>query len=205
MLGTEEKGECYVCTVKPWKEMPKGLTSMYDTLSDTLKEYQCRGMISLEARVLKKKFYLQDPCMRFGSPPGELEMNMIKNLPDIFWYGAEGVLIEPEYDGKYGFMLNLHSDWADKHPLMIAYPEKYHKNIKFRYDSLFDGHTWILPQGAGPRVAAVVTNGNNLDDCFEEAKEISSQMKGIQLEAFTRSYPIIMEKIDKFKDWGIKF
>lgn len=204
-LGTEEKGEAYACVVKPWKALPPNLVNMYEALSPTLKEYGCCNLISLESRAKNKSFLLGDPCMRFGSPPAELQMKMITNLLDILWYGAEGKMIDPEYEATHGIQLNVHSDWANEHPLMIAYPEKIRDNLAFRYDSMFDGRTWILPQKAGPRVAAVVTWGKSLDDCMEEAKEISGQLKGIQIEAFTRSFPILKEKIEQFKSWGIQF
>jgi len=204
-LGTEEKGECYVCSIKPWNEMPKGLVSIYDKLSETLREYGYANFLSLESRVKGQSILLGDPCKRMGSPPAELEMKMIKNLPDIFWYGAEGTLIDPVYAGKYGVQLNVHSDWANEHPLIIAYPEKVRDNLAFRYDSLFDGRTWIMPQGAGPRVAAITSFGDSIDGCMDECSEISKQLKGIQIESFTRAFPIIKDKIKQFGEWDIKF
>ena len=204
-LGTEEKGEAYVCSIQKYNAAPAGLRDIYDKLAPTLKEYGYCNMISFESRSKGNDHKLGDPAMRFGSPPSELEMRMIKNLMDIFWYGAEGKLIEPEYAAKYGAQLNVHSDWANDHPLMITFPKKLRDNLSFRYNSMFDGRTWILPQGAGPRVAAVTSFGNSINDCIEECKEISGQLKGIQIESFTRSFPIIKEKIDQFKKWGIIF
>jgi hypothetical protein len=43
------------------------------------------------------KAYLIDPCCRAGSPPNELYQLMISNLADVIWYGAEGLVIEPEF------------------------------------------------------------------------------------------------------------
>jgi hypothetical protein len=205
LLGTEEKGECYICARRRWDAMPEDVVDIYERLSPILKQCEYRNMLSLESRKEKNTAYLGDPCCRGGSPPFELQMNMITNLPDIMWFGAEGKMINPKIPSRYGVMLNVHSDWADQHPLMIDFPEKYRSQIKFRYNSMFDGKMWTMPQGAGPRVAAIVAHGNNLDDIIEEAKDISKQMKGIQLEAFTRSFPIAQEKIKQLKDWGVDF
>ncbi|MGA2160061.1 MAG: hypothetical protein ABSG90_12725 [Dehalococcoidia bacterium] len=204
LLGTEEKGEFYICAVKKWSQITPNLTVIYDKLSDTLKKYQCRNFISLESRAKGKDIKLGDPCMRGGSPPFELQMNMITNSPDVFWFGAEGKMIDPEYAAKYGVMLCVHSDWASKHPLMVQYPKKYREQIKFRYDSEFDGHTWIMPQDAGPRIAGIVAMGDSLDPLYDEVKEISEQMKGIQIESFTRSIPIAKEKLKELASWGIR-
>jgi hypothetical protein len=203
ILGTEEKGEAYVGIVKPWDKMPAGLVSIYDKLSPSLKGYQYRAPISLESRVKGKAATLGDPCMRYGSPPEEVEMEWITNQPDIMWFGAEGKMIDPKFDGNVGVQLNVHSDWCCDHPLMIDYPKKYKDNVKFRYNSVFKGRMWIMPQGAGPRCAAIVSHGNSLDDCMEECKEISAQFKGIQIESFSRSFPVIKERIATLKSWGV--
>jgi len=203
LLGTEEKGECYICSRKKWVDMPPRLIDIYDKLSPILKQCEYRNFISLESRASEKEICLGDPCCRGGSPPFELQLNMIDNIPDIMWFGGEGKVMRPRIPSKYGVELIVHSDWADKHPLMVDFPKKYRNQVKFRYNSMFDGNIWIMPQGAGPRIAAVVAHGNSLDDCMEEAKEISGQLKGIQIEAFSRSFPIAKEKIAKLKEWGI--
>ena len=82
---------------------------------------------------------------------------------------------------------------------------KLRDKIKFRYQTEFDGKTWILPQGAGPRIAAIVAHGDSLDDCIEECTDISAQLKGTQIESFTRSFPIIKDKMHTLAQWGIDF
>ena len=203
VLGTEEKGECYVGSVRPWAKMPAKLRDIYAKLSPTLKNYGYRNFLSLESRADKTHIYLQDPCCRFGSPPTEVQLNWITNLADILWQGSDGKVVEPKYAGKFGVQLNIHSDWADSHPLMVDFPQEHRSQIKFRYNSEFDGKTWIMPQGAGPRIAAVVACGDSMEACMEECKEISGTLKGTQVEAFTRSFPIITEKIEQLKGFGL--
>lgn len=203
VLGTEEKGECYVGEVKSWAKTPSHLREIYAKLAPTFRNYEYRNFLSLESRVHAQKFYLQDPCCRAGSPPLELQLNWITNLADIFWEGAEGKLVEPEYSGKYGVELIIHSDWANEHPLLVEFPKRYREQIKFRYHSEFDGATWIMPQTAGPRIAAVVACGDSIDGLMEECREISGQLRGTMIESFTRSFPIVEEKIERLKNWGI--
>jgi hypothetical protein len=132
-------------------------------------------------------------------------LNLIENLPDILWYGAEGKMVDPEYRDKYGFELIVHSDWADTNPLLLEFPDKYRDKIKLRYGTKFGEQTWIMPQGGGPRVAAIVTSGDNLDGCFEEAEEISKQLRGYKLETFTRAIPQLKKNLEKLGQWGIMF
>lgn len=203
LLGTEEKGEAYVCVVKDWADMPVGLVDIYDKLGPTLEKFQYRNFLSLECRSHEKQVWLGDPCCRAGSPPFELQLNMLKNLPEMLWYGAEGKMIDPEFDSKYGFELIVHSDWADHNPLLLEFPDKYSDQIKLRYSTRFGDKNWIMPQSGGPRVAAIVTCGDNLEDCFEEAEEISKTLRGFKIEVFTRAIPELSKNIQKLKAWGV--
>ena len=94
-LGTEKKDEGYICAVQDWAKMPAALTDIYETLAPTLEKYQYRNVLSLESRMGKDITYLCDPCCRGGSPPFELQLNLIENLAEIIWEGADGKLIEP--------------------------------------------------------------------------------------------------------------
>ena len=206
LLGTEKKGELYACVRKKWSQMPQGLVSIYDALRETLESYEYRNFLSLESRGKGAEFMLGDPCCRNGSPPAELQFEMIKNLPDVMWFGAEGKMIDPDIPSEHGVMLIIHSPWAEKHPLMIDYPDKFRDKIKFRYDSQFDGKTWIMPQDAGPRVAAIVCHGNkSIEDLFEEAKDIARGLNGVGIEDFSDYVPAMMKQIKQFEEWGIKF
>jgi hypothetical protein len=203
LLGTEEKGEAYVCAVKDWSKLPANLVDIYEKLSPTLAKYEYRNFLSLECRCRNKKIWLGDPCARAGSPPFELQLNMLLNLPDILWEGAEGKVVEPEYAAKYGFELIVHSDWADENPLLIDFPEQYRDQIKLRYSTQFGKHTWIMPQHGGPRVAAIVSCGDDLEACFDEATEISKTLRGNKIETFTRSIPQLEKNLATLREWGI--
>jgi hypothetical protein len=203
LLGTEEKGEAYVCAAKDWAEMPPLLVDIYDKLGPTLEKFQYRNFLSLECRCQGKNILLGDPCARAGSPPFELQLNMLTNLPEILWEGADGKMVEPKYAARYGFELIVHSDWADKNPLLLEFPDKYSEQIKLRYAAQFGDQNWIMPQGGGPRVAAIVTTGDDLEGCFEEAQEISKTLKGYKLEVFTRAIPELRKNIGKLGGLGI--
>jgi hypothetical protein len=205
VIGCEIKGEAYLGAVKKWSEIPSQLTDIYETVGPTLEKYEYRCMLSLESRIMEKKIWLCDPCCRAGSPPFELQLNWLKNLPEIMWEGADGKLVEPEYDGKYGFELIVHSDWAQKHPLRLEFPEKYADKLKFRYASQFPDGLWIMPQDGGPRIAAAVTHGDDYEACFEEAIEIVGSLNGIQVETFTRAVPELRENLKKLASWGYNF
>ena len=166
MLGTEQKDEGYICAVKKWSEMPESLVDIYEKLSPALKNYQYKGMLSLESRIGQGQAWLCDPCCRCGSPPFELQLEMLENLPDILWNGAEGKLVQPEFKGKYGVELIVESEWADDHPVLLEFPDEYRDQIKLYHATQFGKQVWSMPQGSGERVAAVVACGDDLEGMY---------------------------------------
>ena len=205
VIGNEVKGEAYLGAVKKWADIPTQLTDVYAAVASELKEFQYRCLLSLESRCDASKVWLCDPCCRAGSPPLELQLNWITNLAEVMWEAADGKMIEPEYDGKYGFELIIHSDWATKHPLRLEFPEKYRRQLKFRYASQFEDGLWIMPQDGGPRIAAAVASGDDIEALFEECKEIAGSLNGIQVETFTRAMGDLRDNLKKLASWGYKF
>lgn len=205
MLGVEQKDMGYVCSVKPWAAMPPDLVSFYEKLSPTLEQYQYRDLFALESRVGKGGLWLADPCCRFGSPVGELELELIANLPEIMWEGAAGNLVEPVYKARYGCEVLIKSDWSPKRPMLIEFPEEYRNQIKLRYAAQFGNETWILPQDSGEEVGAIVAYGASLDDCVAEVKEIGDQVKGTQLEVTCGSMEHLKGDLKDLASWGIEF
>lgn len=205
-LGTEKKDEGYICAVQPWAEMPPQLTKIYETLAPDLEKYGYRNVLSLESRMGKTTTYLCDPCCRGGSPPFELQLNLIKNLAEIMWEGAGGNLIEPKFAGRYGAQFIVESKWSITNPLLVEFPAKYREQIKLRYATMFGEQLWIMPQHSDtPSFGSIVTYGDTLDACFEEAKEIAHSIEGIGVEALVGSVSGLQENIDTFKTFGVKF
>lgn len=210
-LGNEQKDEGYVCSVKPWQEMPKPLIDIYEKLAPTLKQFGYRNFFSLEIRVGESGFWLSDPCCRAGTPLLELELNMIENIPDILWSGAEGKIVDPVYKGSFGYEVLAQSEWADQNPLRIEFETKYRPQIKLRYAAQFPDGTWIMPQATNPwhstetAFGAVVAYGNSLDECVEEVEKIAETIKGIGVEVFTGSIEAMTKNLKSLEDIGIQF
>lgn len=205
-LGTEKKDEGYICVVQEWNKLPVGLTDIYEALTPTLEKYEYRNVISLESRMDKTTTYLADPCCRFGSPPSELQLNLITNLADIMWEGAEGKMVEPKFAGKYGAQFIIESKWSIHNPLLVEFPKRYRENIKLRYATMFGEQLWILPQNSDtPSFGSIVTVGDTLEDCFEEAKEIAHSIKGIGVEALVGSVSGLEDNLKQFEAWGVIF
>jgi hypothetical protein len=179
-FGTEIKGRSFAGAVVPYKKLPNELREINDKLAPYLKEERYRMFYSMEERDGK----LTDPCMRLPSPPNELYQKMIKNLPDVLWFGAEGRLIQPEYAAKYGGLVRITSDWInEKKTQAISFPAKYEDNIVLRKHCRINGKYFVLPKGPPAKtVGSIVAWGNNWPSIWAAIEEVAKHVKGHDLE-----------------------
>ena len=206
LLGTEKKDEGYICVTKTWGEIDSKLTDLYEAVAPVLEKYEYRQMLSLESRIGSNVIYLCDPCCRGGSPPFELQLNLITNLAEILWQGADGKLVEPKYAARYGAQFIIESKWSIENPLLVEFPEEYRDKIKFRYATLFGDKLWIMPQHSDtPGFASIVVTGDSLDACFEEAKEIACSIKGIGVDCQIGSMSGLKENLEQLAKWSVSF
>ncbi len=205
MCGIEIKDKGYVGVIRSQFDMPRAITSANLRIATTLEDYQYRNFLSLEMRITKDGTgYVIDPCMRMGSPPGELAQLMYTNLADILWYGSQGVLVEPQVAGKWGAELLIHSEWADKNWQAISFPEEIRENVKFRNLTKIGGRYYVVPQSVGlPEIGAVVATGSTMEEAIAKVHDLARQVNGYFVELFPDSLDSAQEEVDKLKDFGI--
>jgi hypothetical protein len=199
ITGIEVKDKGYVGRTTKYKDIPPEVRAVNDALVPNFKGYTYRGFFSSEVRISKDgKGYPIDLTARAGSPPSELYQNMIENLGEIIWYGAEGILVEPEYVAPWGAEVLLHSDWADKNWAHIHFPDDLRRNIKLRNYTIIEGEHYIVPQLCGmPEVGAVVATGKTAKQAIEEAKRIAALVEGYYLEAPIEAMDEAIEDLNK--------
>jgi hypothetical protein len=182
-LGVEVKDKAYVGKVMRYDRLPEKVKDCNAKLAPVLKGFGYRGFISTELRCKGDKAYLIDPCARMGSPPGELYGLWIANLAEMIYEGAGGIVIEPEYTGKFGAMCLLLSDWADSNWQQVEFPEKYKDNVKLRNCCIIDGEHYVVPQWTGmPEIGAVVAVADSAQAAMEQVKTIADEVHGHSIE-----------------------
>lgn len=184
MTGVEIKDEAYVMKVTTYDKLPAQVQSVNDKLKPALKRYGYRGFISTEVRCTKDgKAYLIDPCCRAGSPPNELYQNLIENLAEVIWYGADGILMEPDFKAKWGAEVLLISEWADQNWQHITFPAKVRDNVKLRNFCKIEGEYYVIPQWTGcAEVGAVVAMGGTAEEAIAEVKRVAELVEGHLLD-----------------------
>ena len=184
ITGVEVKDKGYAGRTMRYADVPSQVRAVNDALVPNFKRYKYRGFWSSEVRIDKDGVgWPIDLTARAGSPPGEVYQNMVSNLAEIIWYGAEGILIEPEYTDTWAAMAIIHSQWADKNWIHITFPKELRRNIKFRNYTVIEGEHYIVPQQSGmPEIGAVVGTGATAKEAIDNAKDVAGQVSGYDLE-----------------------
>jgi len=180
IFGIEKKDKAYFGMVSDYNDMPPSVIRINDWLVKYLKECKYRQFISteiIESEGGDEEFLIDLTC-RHASPAGEFYCENFDNLPDIFWHGAEGKLIEPENLAKYGAQLVLSSEWAIENPQRVKFPEEIRHMVKLYNHCRIDGVDWVIPQVAkmndiGSVVAIADSPEQAKDDCIEAASQIT--------------------------------
>jgi hypothetical protein len=184
ITGIEVKDKGYVGRTTRYNDIPPQVRAVNDALAPNFKRYKYRGFWSSEVRITEDGTgYPIDLTARAGSPPSEVYQNMISNLAEVIWYGAEGILIEPEYTDAWGAEVLIHSQWADKNWVHLTFPPEHRRNIKLRNYTVIEGEHYIVPQLTGmPEIGAVVGTGKTAKEAIDQAKDVASKVEGYDVE-----------------------
>lgn len=184
MSGIEIKDKGYVGRFQPYADMAPQIHEINDALAETLRGFQYRNFLSVEARITKDGTpWIIDPCARFGSPPSEVAMLMYTNLADIFWYGAEGVVVDPVPAGEWGAQVMLISGWANENWQAIDFPKKYRNHVALHFPVVIDGRYYVTPQGFDlPCIGAVCAVGKTMQAAIAKVKTIAEEVRGYYIE-----------------------
>jgi hypothetical protein len=205
MTGVEVKDKGYVGVFKKYEDLPSVIKNFNKAIAPTLKKYRYRNFFSPELRVAKNGIaYMDDACCRFGSPPSEVSLIMLKNLPDIMWNGAVGICVDPEPAGEFAVELLIHSSWADKNWQPIDFPASIRDNVKLRNLTMIQGRYYVVPQAVGlPEIGAVVAVGKTFKEAVEKVKFYASQIEGHYIDIFTNVIDEAQKEITELESYGV--
>ena len=207
MQGIEVKDEGYACAVVPYASFPWQVRVVNERLSPLLKRYQYRNDFCTEIRVPKSlEPHLIDVTARKPSPPNELSQLLISNWCEIFWYGAEGVLVQPIYTAAYGAQAIIYSSWAENNPQVISFPDAIKENVKLKNYVVVNGAIQIMPQPGGLcEIGSVVATGKSLIEAVQKCREAAKEVQGHGLKIRLDSLPKSIQEFQKAEEFGVQF
>lgn len=205
--GIEAKNMAYVGHFVNYNDLAEPILETNERIAPDLKRAECRSWFGMEMRVAKKDHvpYIIDPIARWGSPPGEVLLEMITNLPDILWQGADGICIDPicTSEGSWGAELILCWTGEKVDSFTVQFPNNLRQYVKLQNVAVLDGQYTIMKQGDEiGAVGAVVACGKTRAEAVSKVKERAEQVKGESLKVHLHALDDIEKEIRELKTYG---
>jgi phosphoribosylamine-glycine ligase len=187
--------------------MPPALEEVAEKMIPVLQEMDYRGIISMEAQVVKDgTAYVTDWTTRFPFPLSWAYEHSLNNFSDVIFAVADGKDIELDIKNKYvGYMeahaIDLQDGWLE-----VSFPDKYRDNIKLRKPAKYKGKYYAMAT-IDQILGAVVDTGSNINQMFDRIVDIGEEIEANTCDAGEAGDSVyrIHEAIKLGKKRGLKF
>lgn len=204
--GPEIKDQCYLCAIHEVEEIDEGMLEILDKFSEELGKERYTNFFSIEARAVGDKRYFIDPCCRTPCPATEAQTALYTNLPKIVLAGAQGELVEPEYEDTFAAQIILtmkgdKSDWG-----VVDIPDKAKEWVSLGGSCEVDGRTCFPPDGShGHEIGWLVATAKSPSGVLDVMKERAALFSGTGITADIRPLIDALQEIQSAEDQGIPF
>lgn len=205
LVGIEVKDLGYLGQFKKWSAIPEPLTRWTTAMAPLLGQYGYRGFLSNELRIgADLKPYMIDACCRAGSPPSELYQEFYRNISEIIWQGADGVMVDPEPAGKFGMEVIMKSGWAESHWQPVNIDPAVRHLVKLFNPVRVDGKFYVVPQDDEmSEIGAIIGYGDTPQRAMDMVKEAAAGVSGIGIKIPDGSLDDAMEQAQELTDMGL--
>lgn len=205
--GVECKDKAYLGTFQKMEDLPEEVRCVNDEFGPILAGYGYRSFFSSEVRITKDgKSYFIDPTLRAGSPPSQVMTEMIGNYSEVIWRGANGELVDPEQEYRFGVQAMVcvkggRHDWKT-----VEIPDELDQWFKAGFCSKIDGRLCFPPdkEETGGDIGWLLGVGNTAKEAIEHIKHNANQLPcGVTCD-FS---PIadLLKEVDEAEKSGMEF
>lgn len=208
--GLECKDKGYLGAVTPRAEMPEQLQDILDAFGPVLAKERMRNFWSMEVRVKGDDAYFIDPTPRLPCPAGGSEMDLIDNLPEVIWAGANGELVEPIWTAQFAAECVLTSKVSQHAWETVDFPAELRPHVKCGFCCEIDGRLCFpqLPtmpgETRGEELGYLVATGDTIPDTIAEMKRLVAMLPD-GVKACTESLYDLLKEAHSAEGEGIEF
>lgn len=212
-LSYETKNMCSIVHCVKYTDLAEPVRMVNEKFGPKLAERNNRSQFGTEIKIDGDTVIFLDSTNRMPSPPGEMILELVTNLGEVFYEGAIGELVEMDLAAEFAVQVNLYSDWAGSNHLPIQVPEEIDQWVKLGdccRDE--DGIDWIVPKevedpisGWRKNCGGVVAIGPSIEKCIELVKERCEQIESLDTEAQIECLAESLRRIHHGEAEGIPF
>lgn len=182
LWGYEVKDSAYLGMVGA---VPARLMEVHQKIQPLLEGINYRGPMSNEVRFTREDAYLIDFTARFPSPPSEVQSQLISNIGEVMWDGAQGLMPKPQYKGVYAAQVVLNTKWAkEQYPKPAYYlglEIGRRDRVRIHHHCRIDGHDYSISPSDVVEFGAAVGFGDSLEEAVGDALDAAESVNGYQV------------------------
>lgn len=206
--GLECKDAGVAIAYKPNGDLSPILREANEAMSPFFKKNRFRGFWGTEVRKTDDAGYFNDPTSRLSFPPGQAVQEMLENLPEILWEGAEGNLVQPKCLWKFGIQCQIYSDFGGWQPYQID--PKVKRWVHVAYACSDGEQVYSVPELAtagehDPVIGCVIGVGNSIEEAVKHVKANCDGFKAFKAKPRLDSIAEAFSELEEGKKRGITF
>lgn len=169
--GMECKDKALIATFQKFSDLPEQLRVVNEAFRPVLAEYGYRSFFSTEVRITEQgEGFFIDPTCRAGSPPSQVQAEMIANYSEMIWAAANGQVIEPEPAAKFGVQAVLKIPGNEGEWRILTLDEELEPWVKASMCSRVEDRLVFAP-GTHEEVCWLTATGNTIEETIDALKE----------------------------------
>lgn len=203
--GYEKKNELYLGSMKRYRELPEEVRHVNEAMAPFLAQMTYRNFWATELRVKDGVPWFIDPTARMPGQTGEQLLESCANLGEVIWHGANGELVEPEWNFTVAAEATLHykSECEDAWKVLTV-PEECERWVKLYQFCMVDGK-YHFPPGKNDEVGVVVGGADSVEDAIDNLKENFEPLKDEPVSIDTAGFAELIRQIEDAEAEGMPF
>lgn len=200
----EKKDKALLGTIVPFKDIDETIRGVSEKFAPVLGEFGYRGFFSTEIRVTPdgEAFFI-DPTLRAGSPPHQVQCEMIANYGDVVWNAANGMICDPVAVKKFGVQAIVTSHPDENQWEEVRIPDDIRQWFKCGFATLVDG-TLAIPPGLASHAMWMTAIGDTIKEAISALKEHAKQLPD-HLTCEYHGLADLLREADEAEKQGMEF
>lgn len=201
MHAMEWKDKGFLAAMQKLSDVDEGMQTALRGFAATLEGY--RQFLSTEARLVDEQTYFIDPTMRAGSPPSQLQCELVGNLAQIIWSGANGELVEPEPTANFAVQCLISCDREPDETVTLEIPKSIRPYVKSSFSLEYEGNILIPPNHLGHMTGWLVACGDTIQEAIDTLKERREELPcGVDCDVMALAH--LLEEAQEAKKLGVE-
>lgn len=203
--GIEAKDESYFSAVTFFDNLPEELTAILLAFSPLLKESGARTQRSIEVRVTEDKALFLDDTERGGLPSTGSQLLSMDNFPEVIYGGANGVLVQPEYNCKFTAecMVRIKGQSNSWETMNVA--KELEPHLMLSDCCMVDERVWFPPdEEPCETVGWLVATGDTPVETAQNMNELADMLPD-GADASVESLSEVIREIEEMQSKGLDF